>query len=574
MQQLDERLKGQYASLSPQEQRVADFIFDHFDDLISYNSAELAQLSGVSKATVSRLFKRLGYDKYKDMRDELRTLRQSGMPLTDQRDAVQGNTLLARHYKQEMANLTQWVNALDARQFAEALTAMVAARRIVVIGMRNAYPAALHLRQQLLQARGQVLVLPQPGQSLSEELVDLTADDLVDRFGTRRVFIIAVSLFTLGSLACALSSSLTELVIFRVIQGIGGAMMMPVARLALLRAYPRSELLPVLNFVTMPGLVGPILGPVLGGVFVTWASWHWIFLINIPIGVIGILYARKYMPNFTTPRRRFDIGGFLLFGLSLVLFSSGIELFGEKIVATWQALAVIAVSLLLLVAYVRHARRHPTPLISLSLFKTHTFSVGIAGNLATRLGTGCVPFLMPLMLQVGFGYPAIIAGCMIAPTAIGSIIAKSTVTQVLRWFGYRKTLVGITVFIGLMIAQFSLQSPEMPLWMLLLPLFVLGMAMSTQFTAMNTITLADLTDDNASSGNSLLAVTQQLSISLGVAISAAVLRFYEGFDNASTVQQFHYTFITMGVITIISALMFMLLRAKDGRNLISERHKR
>ncbi len=153
---------------------------------------------------------------------------------------------------------------------------------------------------------------------------------LADRFGTRRVFIIAVSLFTLGSLACALSSSLMELVIFRVIQGIGGAMMMPVARLALLRAYPRSELLPVLNFVTMPGLVGPILGPVLGGVFVTWASWHWIFLINIPIGVIGILYARKFMPNFTTPRRRFDITGFLLFGLSLVLFSSGIELFGEK----------------------------------------------------------------------------------------------------------------------------------------------------------------------------------------------------------------------------------------------------
>ncbi|HBS8448545.1 TPA: MurR/RpiR family transcriptional regulator HpxU [Klebsiella pneumoniae] len=186
MQQLDERLKGQYASLSPQEQRVADFIFDHFDDLISYNSAELAQLSGVSKATVSRLFKRLGYDKYKDMRDELRTLRQSGMPLTDQRDAVQGNTLQARHYKQEMANLTQWVNALDARQFAEALTAMVAARRIVVIGMRNAYPAALHLRQQLLQARGQVLVLPQPGQSLSEELVDLTADDLVVMMAFRR----------------------------------------------------------------------------------------------------------------------------------------------------------------------------------------------------------------------------------------------------------------------------------------------------------------------------------------------------------------------------------------------------
>ena len=186
MEQLDARLKGQYAALSPQEQRVADFIFDHFDDLISYNSAELAQLSGVSKATVSRLFKRLGYEKYKDMRDELRTLRQSGMPLADHRDAVQGNTLLARHYKQEMANLTQWVNALDAQQFAGAIAGMVEARRLVVIGMRNSWPAALHLRQQLLQARGQVQVLPQPGQSLSEELVDLAADDVVIVMAFRR----------------------------------------------------------------------------------------------------------------------------------------------------------------------------------------------------------------------------------------------------------------------------------------------------------------------------------------------------------------------------------------------------
>lgn len=186
MEQLDERLKGQYATLSPQEQRVADFIFDHFDDLISYNSAELAKLSGVSKATVSRLFKRLGYEKYKDMRDELRTLRQSGMPLTDNRDAVQGNTLLARHYKQEMANLTQWVSALDAGQFAGSLNGMVHARRIVVIGMRNSWPVALHLRQQLLQSRGQVLVLPQPGQSLSEELVDLTPEDFVVVIAFRR----------------------------------------------------------------------------------------------------------------------------------------------------------------------------------------------------------------------------------------------------------------------------------------------------------------------------------------------------------------------------------------------------
>lgn len=391
---------------------------------------------------------------------------------------------------------------------------------------------------------------------------------LADRFGTRRVFMFAVSLFTLGSFACAMSNSLGELVVFRVIQGIGGAMMMPVARLALLRAYPRSELLPVLNFVTMPGLVGPILGPLLGGVLVTWASWHWIFLINIPIGILGLIYARKYMPNFTTPRRGFDMTGFLLFGLSLVLISSGMELFGERIVASYIGILTILGGLALLAAYIWHARRHPTPLIALPMFRTRTFSIGIVGNLASRLGTGCVPFLMPLMLQVGFGYSALIAGCMMAPTAIGSLLAKSTVTQVLRKLGYRKTLVGVTLVIGLLIGQFSLQSPGMEVWLLILPLFILGMAMSTQFTAMNTITLADLTDENASSGNSVLAVTQQLAISLGVAVSAAVLRLYEGIESINTVEQFHYTFLTMGGVTLVSALVFLLLRPKDGRNMI------
>lgn len=396
---------------------------------------------------------------------------------------------------------------------------------------------------------------------------------LADRFGTRKVFIVAVFLFSFGSLACALSNSLSMLVISRVIQGVGGAMMMPVARLALLRAYPRSELLPVLNFVTMPGLIGPVLGPLLGGVLVTWATWHWIFLINIPIGILGIFYARKYMPDFTTPKRRFDLLGFLLFGLGLVGISSGIELFGERVVSSLIALSVLVGGILLLLLYIVHARHHPSPLLPLPMFKTRTFSVGIVGNIASRLGTGCIPFLMPLMLQVGFGYTALIAGCMMAPTALGSILAKSLVTRVLRWFGYRKTLVGISVIIGVLIASFSLQSESWSVLAMLIPLFILGMAMSTQFTAMNTITLADLTDANASSGNSMLAVTQQLAIGFGVAVSAAVLRFYENFDG-TTFQHFHATFLTMGVITVISALVFLLLKPGDGRNLISDRDKK
>ncbi|WP_272683021.1 multidrug transporter subunit MdtD [Providencia sp. PROV133] len=392
-----------------------------------------------------------------------------------------------------------------------------------------------------------------------------------DRFGTRRIFIIAVSLFSFGSLLCALSPSLTFLVISRVIQGIGGAMMMPVARLALIRAYPRSELLPILNFVTIPGLVGPILGPLLGGVLVTYATWHWIFIINIPIGVLGILYALKSMPDFKMPKRKFDVLGFILFGFGLVMLSVSLDLFGDKSLPSYIPAAIVLGGFFCLFLYIFHARRIKHAIIPLNLFKTRTFSIGISGNIATRLGTGSIPFLMPLMLQVGFGYEAVVAGMMMAPMAIGSIIAKSAVTRILTGFGYRKTLFTVTVIISFMIAQFSLQTPNMSIYLLVLPLFILGMVMSTQFTAMNTICLADLTDNNASAGNSMLTVTQQLSISFGIAVSAAILSFYEGLPNGNIVDNFHYTFITIGVITLVSAFVFLLLKKSDGQNLIKNK---
>lgn len=207
------------------------------------------------------------------------------------------------------------------------------------------------------------------------------------------------------------------------------------------------------------------------------------------------------------------------------------------------------------------------------MFKTRTFSIGIIGNIASRLGTGSVPFLMPLMLQVGFGYSALLAGCIMVPTALGSILAKSLVTRVLRSLGYRRTLVIVTGVIGLFVASFSLQSPGLPFWILLVPLFVMGMFMSMQFTSMNTITLADLTDDNASSGNSVLAVTQQLAISFGVAVSAAVLRFWQNISGEA-LWDFHATFLSMGIVTLLSALIFLLLRPEDGKNLIHDREKK
>ena len=396
---------------------------------------------------------------------------------------------------------------------------------------------------------------------------------LADRFGTRRVFISAVNFFILGSLLCALSTSLPMLVASRVLQGIGGAMMMPVARLAVLRAYPRTELVAVLNFISIPGLVGPVVGPLLGGWLVTYATWHWIFLINIPIGLIGILYAYHIMPDFTAPRRPFDWMGFFLFGLSLVSFSSGLEVFGDRVGPDFLPPVLLISGIALLGLYIRHARRHPSPLIRLSVFRTRTFSVGIGGNILSRLGTGCVPFLMPLMLQVGLGYPALVAGAMMAPTAIGSITAKTFAMKILNRFGYRVTLTGVTVCIGLMIAQFALQTPTLPLWMLILPLFMLGMAMSTQFTAMNSITLGDLSTEDASTGNGLLSVTQQLSISFGVASSTVVLRFYNSFASGTLLDHFHYTFITIGGITMMAAFVFMLLRKDDGDSLLPGRKK-
>ena len=279
------------------------------------------------------------------------------------------------------------------------------------------------------------------------------------------------------------------------------------------------------------------------------------------------------MPDFTTPKRRFDIAGFLLFGLGLVLISVGIELFGEQLVRSSLAALILISGIILLLLYIRHARHHPAPLIGLPMFKTRTFSIGIIGNIASRLGTGSVPFLMPLMLQVGFGYSALLAGCIMVPTALGSILAKSLVTRVLRSLGYRRTLVIVTGVIGLFVASFSLQSPGLPFWILLVPLFVMGMFMSMQFTSMNTITLADLTDDNASSGNSVLAVTQQLAISFGVAVSAAVLRFWQNISGGA-LWDFHATFLSMGIVTLLSALIFLLLKPEDGKNLIHDREKK
>lgn len=389
---------------------------------------------------------------------------------------------------------------------------------------------------------------------------------LADRFGTRRTFLGAVAVFSLGSLFCALSTTLPQLVASRVAQGIGGAMMVPVSRLTLMQAYQREDFVRVFTFITIPGQVGPILGPLLGGWLVTYASWHWIFLINIPFGLLGILYGLRVFPDFRQQRGPFDIAGFLLIGMGLFGMTAGLELTGGKTASPGLAVLLIALAFLCLTAYIVHARKAPFPLIRLGVFKIRTFSVGLAGNVVARLGIGSIPFLVPLFLQVGLGYPPDIAGMLMLAPAVASLMTKTFVLRVLSRFGFRRTLLFLTLSIGCVFAAASLQQPGWSLLPIIVQLFIQGMLMSAQFTAMNTITLGNIPPQMASDGNSLLSVSQNLCLSFGVAISTASLRLFSG--SGTPLQALHSTFIAVGAMTAAAAFVFMLLRPEDGNRLL------
>jgi EmrB/QacA subfamily drug resistance transporter len=397
---------------------------------------------------------------------------------------------------------------------------------------------------------------------------------LADRFGTRRAFISAIVLFSLGSLLCALSPSLPWLVAARVVQGVGGALLLPVGRLVILRAYPRAELLKVLSFVTIPGLVGPLLGPPLGGWLVEVATWHWVFLINLPVGVVGVFAALRYMPDLRgAADQRFDWPGFVMFSLGLVLVSLGLQGLGEHAFSAAVSILLVMAGLAAMAAYWVHAARANKPLFSLALFHIPTFSVGVFGNLFARLGSGAMPFLTPLFLQVGLGYSPSVAGLTMVPTVLGAMLIKFFAERVIQRFGYRNVLVANTLLLGLFIAGFSMVDRSTPHALILVYLGFFGIVNSLQFTAMNTLTLGDLDDARASSGNSLLSVVMQLSMSLGVAAAGALLAAFaspvvipiaSSVGPSKLVHTFHATYICMGVLSALAAGIFFQLGRREG----------
>lgn len=389
---------------------------------------------------------------------------------------------------------------------------------------------------------------------------------LADKYGTRKVFLSAVVLFSLGSILCALSSSLDMLIGARVVQGIGGAMMTPVARLILVKSYPRNQLLTVMNYAVIPALIAPLLGPLIGGYLVQYASWHWIFLINIPMGILGLILGYKLVPDLREVVGKLDWSGFALFAIAAALLTLAVELLsrpGESI-SGFTAFA-IAISLLLL--YARHDRKASNPIFPLTLFDVRTFRIGITGNLFTRLGISAVPYLLPLLFQVAFKYTPSQAGWLLTPIAVGSLGIKPLVSKIIQRFSYRKVLVVNTIILGILIILMAQLNASVP-WYYIVPLLlIMGACNSMQFSAMNTITIGDLEGPQTSSGNSLMAVNQQLAVSFGIAFGAAVLTVFSDRLDFEVVKAFNATYYVLGIITIISGLSFLRLKPEDGRGL-------
>ncbi|WP_459206898.1 multidrug transporter subunit MdtD [Pseudomonas sp. MLB6B] len=393
---------------------------------------------------------------------------------------------------------------------------------------------------------------------------------IADRFGTKRIFFSAILLFSVGSLLCAISNTLPMLVGARVVQGLGGALMLPVGRLVVLRAYPRSELVRIMGFITIPALLGPLLGPTVGGWLVEILSWHWIFLLNLPVGALGCWAVWKLIPDLRgSERTTFDGPGFLLFGAAMVLITIAMEGLGELHLPHLRVMLLLFAGLACLAAYWLRAGRDPEPLFSPSLFRVRTFGIGILGNLFARLGSGALPFLVPLLLQVALGYSPVEAGMSMIPLAAAAMIAKSVARPLIERLGYRVVLTGNTLLLGIGLASLALVDAETPYPLLLAHLGVLGAINSLQFTAMNTVTLIDLDDASASSGNSLLSVVAQLSLSLGVACAGALLGGFTAAGSGdaveTTLEAFQLTFVTIGVMAMLAAAIFLQLSPTDGR---------
>ena len=393
-----------------------------------------------------------------------------------------------------------------------------------------------------------------------------------DRFGARAVFRAAIAVFMLGSIGCALSSSLTDFVVARIVQGMGGAMMTPVGRTVLVRSVPKRDLVNAMAWVTVPALVGPVLGPPVGGFITTYATWHWIFLINLPIGLVGIALATRFIEDFrAADLERFDLVGMLLAGIGIAGVAFGLSVLGLDFLPWTTVAALIAGGSIFIAAYVVHAKRTPAPIIDLTLFRLPTFRASVTGGFVFRLGIGALPFLLPLMLQLGFGMTPFGSGLVTFTSAIGAMGMKAAAATVLRRFGFRTILVVNCVVSAAFLAACAAFTKTTPVAAMVTVLLIGGFFRSLQFTCINTIAYAEIEPAQVSRATALVTVSRQLALSAGVAFGALVVELvvhYRGGTGGPLVAtDFAPAFLAVAAVSTLSLIIFARLPADAGAEL-------
>ena len=395
-----------------------------------------------------------------------------------------------------------------------------------------------------------------------------------DRFGARMVFSIAIAVFILGSIGCALSGSVTDFVIARIVQGIGGAMMTPVGRLVLLRSIDKSALVNAMAWVTVPALVGPVIGPPLGGFITTYFSWHWIFLINIPIGLLGIFMAMRYIdPIRSKDPERFDLYGLVLAGIGVGGIAFGLSVAGLNLLPWTIVAALVAIGSISMTLYVIHARRTASPVLDFTLLRLPTLRASIIGGFLFRLGIGALPFLLPLLMQVGFGLSPFRSGLVTFSSAVGAMGMKTLAARIIKTFGFRNIMVVNAVVSSAFLAACALFTVSTPLLLIMIILVVGGFFRSLQFTAINTVAYAEVEPAQMSCATTLVSVNQQLAISTGVALGAfsveltMVVRHVQELSAA----EFAPAFMVVAVISAISAYFFYLMPIDAGHQVSGRR---
>jgi EmrB/QacA subfamily drug resistance transporter len=397
---------------------------------------------------------------------------------------------------------------------------------------------------------------------------------IADRYGARTVFRYAIAVFTLGSVLCGRADSLAFLVASRVLQGIGGAMMVPVGRLVLLRTAAKQELVAAMAWLTVPALLGPVLGPPVGGFIVTWFSWRWIFDINVPIGILGIVLVTLFVDDVREPPRgRFDGIGLLLCGTALASLMFGLETAGRNVVPPATTEAMIAVGLVAIIGYLLHARKHPAPLLDLSLMRLPCFGVALSAMMLFRTGIGAIPFLLPMMLQVGFGDSAVQSGLITFASSAGALVMKPATQHALRLFGFRDTLVWNGLISAMMIAICAAFRPTWPAAAIYAALLIGGFFRSLQFTAYNTLAYGDVPRARMSSATSLYVTCQQLAATIGISTGAVSLEISTVLSGHAVPQpiDFSHAFLVVAMFTLVAAPIALWMPRDAGDELTGRR---